>query len=248
MSSHFGSRMLRRAEIRYNSLGARLRNMLVVHDEVVEDTHHRLQCRARVDSARIDMLAGLSKFDSLRTPPAFCAEAGALADIAVINALPAAGATQRLNPMDWLCPICRARCFHGERPSRCCDHQGQPSDIVLQRGQGQRMRSLRGLRIRQPVRSRTLLLPGLALVAPGSHVSGIDPVFRRSSPRATTAQPAARCRSNVVGLTPRISAISVRFAIAFTPASPPWSLPVRARAPRMTVGSVPGQSLKVGFA
>src|SRR6202023_580859 len=30
---------------------------------------------ARVDSSRIDMLAGLSKCDSLRTPPGFCASA-----------------------------------------------------------------------------------------------------------------------------------------------------------------------------
>jgi hypothetical protein len=42
---------------------------------------------APVDSSRIDMLAGLSRCDSLRIPPAFCANAGALAATTVSNAL-----------------------------------------------------------------------------------------------------------------------------------------------------------------
>src|SRR6516164_8615626 len=42
---------------------------------------------ALVDSSRIDMLAGLSKCESLRTPPLFCAPAG---EAAAISSPPAA--------------------------------------------------------------------------------------------------------------------------------------------------------------
>jgi hypothetical protein len=47
---------------------------------------------ARVDSSRIDMLAGLSKCASLRTPPGFWANAGPPAALANSNALAAAAA------------------------------------------------------------------------------------------------------------------------------------------------------------
>ena len=84
---------------------------------------------ARVTSSRIDMLAGLSKCDSLRTPPCFWASAGPAA-IAAITPAPAKGRARAIIPFSPLgrngereavqvVATCRARCLPGDYRRRC---------------------------------------------------------------------------------------------------------------------------------
>src|SRR5438477_4196032 len=77
---------------------------------------------ARVDSSRIDMLAGLSKCDSLRMPPLFCAPAGGAAATA-INSPPVAIKLRKVLAIPRLPPIaCRTRHANRDVAGRavCC--------------------------------------------------------------------------------------------------------------------------------
>src|SRR5271170_5218557 len=60
---------------------------------------------ARVDSSRIDMLAGLSKCDSLRTPPGFWASAGPPANTAIADPTTTFSASSLLIISDPLLPL-----------------------------------------------------------------------------------------------------------------------------------------------
>src|SRR5215469_11144472 len=88
---------------------------------------------ARVDSSRIDMLAGLSKCWSRRMPPAFCADAGTAAAISTTSA-PAANAYLEFIAISQL-PLrllfIEPDVFHAPAVEDAVDHDRQPLDIGL---------------------------------------------------------------------------------------------------------------------
>src|ERR1700732_2657654 len=87
---------------------------------------------ARVDSSRIDMLAGLSKCDSLSIPPCFWASVGAAAEIAVTRA-PAAITHRKVIAISLYLLLLRLLVepdiFHAPAVVDAVDHDGQPFEF-----------------------------------------------------------------------------------------------------------------------
>src|SRR5208282_5567398 len=75
---------------------------------------------ARVDSSRIDMLAGLSKCDSLRTPPGFWASAGPPAKTAIADPITTARAQSFPIISDPLLPLVARQPRHDHDVIRPC--------------------------------------------------------------------------------------------------------------------------------
>src|SRR5262249_26915317 len=86
---------------------------------------------APVDSSRIDMLAGLSRCDSFRIPPAFCASAGPPAAITASHALRTV-LIKRFNRIVPLACFVKTDVVSAIAVENASDHQRQPLDVRLQ--------------------------------------------------------------------------------------------------------------------
>ena len=86
---------------------------------------------APVDSSRIDMLAGLSRCDSFRIPPAFCASAGPPAAITASKALVKV-VIKSFNGIVPLALFVEPDVFSAIAAENAIDHRRQPLDVRLQ--------------------------------------------------------------------------------------------------------------------